>query len=65
MQCSNRLQLQQTNTEIQSTPTDLIQSSSKFLSTPDDRHNLYSFLKPNKHHMLFNEQRLNDGQEKH
>ena len=61
-QCLNRLQ--QTTTEIQSTPTDLIPPSSNFLSTPDDHHKLYSPLNPNKQHPLFNEQRLNEGQQK-
>ena len=61
MQHLNRLQ--KTNTEIQSTPTDLVPPSSSFLSTPDDHHELYSFLNQNKQPLLFNEQRLNEGQQ--
>ena len=61
-QCLNRLQ--QTATEIQSTPTDLVPPSSDFLSTPDNHHELYSFLNPNKQHPLFNEHCLNKGQQK-
>ena len=61
-QCLNGLQ--QTTTEIQPTPTDLVPQSSNLLSTPDDHHELYSFLISNEQHSLFNEQRLKEGQQK-
>ena len=61
-QCLNSLQ--QTTTEIQSTSTYSVPQSSNFLSTPDNHHELYSFLNPNKQHPLFNEQRLNEAQQK-
>ena len=60
-QCLNRLQ--QTTTEIQSTPTDLVPPSSNFLSTPDDHHELCSFLNPNEQHLHFKKQRLNERQQ--
>ena len=56
--------LQQTTTETQSTPTDLIPPSGNFLSTPGDHHNMYSFLGTNKQHLHFNKQRLNERQQK-
>ena len=55
---------QPTPTEIQATPTDLVQPSSDFLSTPDDHNKLYRVPNPNKQHSLFIEQRLNERQQK-
>ena len=52
--------LQQTTTEIQSTPTDSVPQSSNFLSTPEDYHELHTFINPNKQHPHFNSQRLNE-----
>ena len=56
--------LQQTTTEIQSTPTDSVPQSSNFLSTPEDYHELHTFINPNKQHPHFNNQRLNETQQK-
>ena len=61
-QCLNRLQ--QTTNEIQSTPTDLVPPSSNFFSTPDDHHELCSFLNPNEQHLHVKKQRLNENQQK-
>ena len=56
--------LQQTTTEIQSTSTDLVPQSCNFLSTPEDYHELHTFINPNKQHPHFNIQRLNETQQK-
>ena len=62
-QCLDRLQ--QTTTEIQSTPTDLVPPSSNFLSTLDDHHELCSFLITIEQHLHFNKQPyLNERQQK-
>ena len=56
--------LQQTTTEIQSTPRDLVPPSISSHSTPKNNLKLYSFLNPNKQHLVDNDQRLNEKQQK-
>ena len=56
--------LQQTNNEIQATPTDFVPPYRTFLSISGDYHKLYSFLKPNKQDSLFIELCLNEKQQK-
>ena len=64
--CSKKLQ--QTTTDIQSTPTDFVKSPSTrgvlVLSTPDKHHQLHDYYNPDKQQQLINEKHLLDLQQK-
>ena len=57
--------LQQITNENQSTPTDLVPTSTILLSTPDEHHQFYSYYNPDTQHQLFNDQYLKEWPQKH